>query len=159
MIPFALLPTSSINHAAPILNYASGTVVAVLNAMINTQTKMTRLLALSQGLYFFLTGIWPLVHVDSFLWVTGPKTDIWLVKTVGALLIPVSIAIGLGYFIKTDQRSLLVLAMGTNIAFICIDVYYSVTDVISDIYMADAVVEACLLLGWIAATKQNRNHP
>ena len=112
-------------------------------------TKMMRLLALSQGLYFLLTGLWPLVHIDSFVWVTGPKTDIWLVKTVGALLVPVSITIGSAFFIKVDPRALLILAAGTNVAFICIDVYYSLTDVISDIYLADAVVEACLLLGWI----------
>jgi hypothetical protein len=47
-----------------------------------------------QGLYFLITGVWPIVHIDSFLAVTGPKTDHlntelgdhWLVITVGALI-------------------------------------------------------------------------
>src|SRR5262245_26510628 len=39
-----------------------------------------------QALYYLATGLWPLVHMDSFLAVTGPKTDLWLVRTVGALI-------------------------------------------------------------------------
>src|SRR5690606_5458945 len=41
-----------------------------------------------QGLYFFLTAVWPLLHIESFQLVTGFKTDIWLVDTVAFLLIP-----------------------------------------------------------------------
>ena len=37
-----------------------------------------------QGVYFALTGIWPLLDLSSFQWVTGPKQDLWLVQTVGA---------------------------------------------------------------------------
>ena len=43
-------------------------------------------LAMIQGAYFLATGIWPLLHLASFMRVTGPKTDRWLVKTVGALV-------------------------------------------------------------------------
>ncbi|WP_255474082.1 hypothetical protein [Pontibacter qinzhouensis] len=39
-----------------------------------------------QGSYWAITGIWPLVHMPSFIWVSGPKTDLWLVRTVGLLL-------------------------------------------------------------------------
>jgi hypothetical protein len=35
------------------------------------------LVALVQGVYFLLTGVWPIVHLPSFLAVTGPKTDLW----------------------------------------------------------------------------------
>src|SRR5689334_22911224 len=44
-------------------------------------------LATIQGLYFLATGVWPLFHIESFLAVTGPKTDLWLVQTVAALLV------------------------------------------------------------------------
>lgn len=43
-------------------------------------------LSLLQGLYYSISGIWPLLSIDTFMAVTGPKTDIWLVKTVGVLL-------------------------------------------------------------------------
>ena len=37
-------------------------------------------LAWIQGLYFFFTSVWPIVHMSSFLAVTGPKHDLWLVQ-------------------------------------------------------------------------------
>jgi len=40
-------------------------------------------------------GIWSLVSIGSFQKVTGPKTDVWLVKTVGVLVIGVGAALGL----------------------------------------------------------------
>ncbi len=40
----------------------------------------------TQGAYYLLTGVWPLINMDSFERVTGAKTDKWLVKTVGVLV-------------------------------------------------------------------------
>ena len=45
-----------------------------------------RRLLLAEGVYFFLTGLWPVVHLPSFIAVTGPKRDLWLVRTVGLLI-------------------------------------------------------------------------
>jgi predicted anti-sigma-YlaC factor YlaD len=42
--------------------------------------------ALVQGGFYAVTGVWALVDLDSFMAVTGPKTDLRLVKTVGALV-------------------------------------------------------------------------
>ena len=39
-----------------------------------------------QGVYFLLTGVWPLLSIRTFEAVTGPKVDRWLVKTVGLLV-------------------------------------------------------------------------
>jgi hypothetical protein len=35
--------------------------------------------ALVQGAFYVATGVWALVDLDSFMAVTGPKTDLWLV--------------------------------------------------------------------------------
>lgn len=43
-------------------------------------------LARWMGWYYLMTGIWPLLHIRSFVWMTGPKTDRWLVKAVGGLV-------------------------------------------------------------------------
>jgi len=102
-----------------------------------------------QSTYTFLTAVWPLVHIESFMAVTGYKTDIWLVKTVGALLIPIALCMFVHLFIRTDRRPVMILGGATALAFICIDFYYALNDVISDIYMADGAVEAVFLLAWI----------
>jgi hypothetical protein len=111
--------------------------------------KFFRLLLIAHASYIFVTAVWPLVNIESFMLVTGPKADIWLVKTVGALLIPISLCMFSYLRKQTPDESLIILASGTTISFICIDVYYATTDVISDIYLADAAVELLLLTGWI----------
>ena len=44
------------------------------------------LVAKLQGIYWLLTGVWPFLHLPSFLWVTGPKEDLWLLYTVSILI-------------------------------------------------------------------------
>src|SRR3954470_20255740 len=48
-----------------------------------------------QGIYYLVTGVWPLVSIETFQMVTGRKTDHlvtgreadhWLVMTVGVLI-------------------------------------------------------------------------
>jgi hypothetical protein len=48
--------------------------------------------AVAQGLYYRVTGVWPLVNLRTFEAITGPKRDKWLVRTVGIL----AAAIGTG---------------------------------------------------------------
>ncbi|MDB5038337.1 MAG: hypothetical protein JWQ35_1865, partial [Bacteriovoracaceae bacterium] len=48
--------------------------------------KLYHKVALAQGFYYFLTGIWPIISIKSFEKITGRKTDKWLVKTFGLIL-------------------------------------------------------------------------
>src|ERR1051325_9114038 len=43
--------------------------------------------AVAQGVYYVVSGAWPLVYIDSFQKVTGRNTDLWLVHTVGLLVL------------------------------------------------------------------------
>jgi hypothetical protein len=102
-----------------------------------------------QSGYIFITGVWPLIDIKSFMEVTGYKTDIWLVKTVGALLLPVAFSLASHLFSRSDYKPALVLGSLTAVAFICIDFYYASVDVISDIYIADGMLELIFLIGWV----------
>jgi hypothetical protein len=110
--------------------------------------KMYRTILVAHSIYILITAMWPIIDIDSFMKVTGPKTDIWLVKTVGASLIPVGLCM-LSFISIPASRPVIMLGGGTAISFICIDVYYVVSGVIPDIYLADAFVEALFLAGWI----------
>ncbi len=107
-----------------------------------------RALAGIQGGYFLLTGIWPLAHMRSFIAITGPKTDLWLVETVGVLVA----AIGLGLLLSAirDERSLELPVVAVVAAFglAAVDVIYSTRGIIARIYLADAAVEALFVAGW-----------
>jgi hypothetical protein len=110
--------------------------------------RFLKVLLISHSLYILRTGIWPLIDIESFMTVTGPKTDIWLVKTVGSLLIPVGLAM-LSFVSRPSDKSLFILAGGISVAFIAIDTFYALREVISDIYLLDAILEALFLAGWI----------
>ena len=104
-----------------------------------------------QGLGWAITGIWPLVHMPSFIWVTGPKTDLWLVRTVGILITVIGLVLLSAGVRRRVTREIRGLAIGAAAGLIFIDVYYSLTDVISDIYLLDAAVETLLIGLWLWA--------
>jgi hypothetical protein len=110
--------------------------------------KLFRLTLWFQSIYYLVTALWPLFDIKSFMLVTGYKHDVWLVKTVGALLIPVSLTMLSHLFLKVDHRPVFVLCITAGIAFASVDFYYSLTDVISDIYLMDGVIQVCLLISW-----------
>jgi hypothetical protein len=105
-------------------------------------------LCLVQGIYFTVTGVWPLVHMRSFLAVTGPKTDLWLVKTVGVLVAVIGVVIGMAGWRERVPDAVAVLAVGSAAGLMAIDVIYVVKRVISAIYLADAAAQAVLIVAW-----------
>jgi hypothetical protein len=111
--------------------------------------KLFRTILWVQGIYYLLTAIWPLIAIKSFMMVTGYKHDVWLVKTVGALLIAVSLTMLSYLFIKTDRKPVYILCITSPMAFACIDFYYSLTDVISNIYLVDGFIQLGLIMLWV----------
>ena len=106
------------------------------------------LVALVQGAYFFLTGVWPIVHIGSFLAVTGPKADLWLVKTVGAIVAVVGVVLLLAARSGRVTPEVVLLAIGSAAALGAVDVVYVAKRVIPKVYLLDAAAEAALMLAW-----------
>ena len=113
-------------------------------------SKLTRLVLSCQAVYYLVTGIWPVISLRTFEAVTGPKTDDWLVRTVGLLAAVIGATIGVAA--RRGQRTpeLLVLAFGSALAFAAIDLIYALGGVISSIYLADAALQGIgvALLAW-----------
>jgi hypothetical protein len=114
-----------------------------------------RLLLRLQAFYYGVTGVWPFIHYASFEAVTGPKTDDWLVLTVGALLVVVAAALWL-MASEARQRSAAVLSIGTPLAFIGIELAFALPGRIDPIYLADAAVQACLVVALAALFLRQR---
>jgi len=108
-------------------------------------------LAIAQGGYFFVTGVWPIFSIGTFMAVTGPKTDLWLVKTVGVVLAVIGATLVTAGFRAEVTPSLAFLAVGSAAALAGVDLYYASRRVISPIYLCDAAAEAVLILCWIGA--------
>ena len=108
-------------------------------------------LPLGQSVYFILTGLWPILHMSSFLAVTGPKTDLWLVKTVGALICCLSLPLLLATLNHRLTPEFVLLAMLSAATLAAVDVIYVLRKVIPKIYLLDAAVELVLLVLWAFA--------
>lgn len=114
------------------------------------------LLAVGQGEYYLLTGIWPLLSIRSFEWVTGPKRDRWLVKTVGVLIAVIGGVTALAGKRKRVTPEIALLAGGSAAGLAAIDTVYVRRGRIRPIYLLDAVAEAGLIIAWVRAWQADR---
>lgn len=115
----------------------------------STTTINLARLAIFQGVFYMLTGIWPILHMDSFIAVTGPKVDLWLVRTVGMLIFIIGTGIFAAGIRKQVNISNIIIAAGAAFGLMVVDVTYVWLNVISPIYLLDAVVELILVILWI----------
>ena len=111
--------------------------------------RFYRLTLYIQTIYYLITAVWALVDIDSFMKVTGPKTDIWLVKTVSVLLLAICISLITALLSRTLNKSVVALAVTSCIVLIIIDCYYVWSKTIPEVYLLDAGVEFMLLILWI----------
>jgi hypothetical protein len=125
-----------------------------------------------QGLYYFVTGVWPLVSIRTFLLVTGEKgkgdhlvtgldIDHWLVMTAGVLITSIGLTLLVAAWRRTLVIELAVLAIGGAVGLTAIDVIYTSRGVIPPIYLLDAAVEVPLIVAWCVALAMRRkqSHP
>jgi hypothetical protein len=105
-------------------------------------------LLIIQCFYYFITGVWGLVHIKSFMAVTGPKTDIWLVKTVSVLIVSESLCFAAALTCPI-YLPVIVLAVTSAIGLMAIDIYYPLKGRISSVYIIDAFAQLGLIVAWI----------
>jgi hypothetical protein len=102
-----------------------------------------------QGLYYALTALWPLIHMESFLFVSGPKTDLWLVKTFSVVLLCEGIGFLIAGLRREHAQSVYWFALSNATSLLWIDIYYSMAGLIRKIYLLDAAVQSLLLIAWL----------
>jgi peptidoglycan/LPS O-acetylase OafA/YrhL len=111
-----------------------------------------------QGLYFLITGVWPLVSIQTFMAVTGPKfdhephgndNDHWLVYTVAVLIVAGALAMLYSAWKKRCPVEVVIVALGMAIGLTMIDVIFVSRGVIAPIYLADAAAEVVLIAAWL----------
>src|ERR1041385_1232739 len=105
--------------------------------------------ALVQGIYFFISGVWPLLSMKTFLAVTGPKTDLWLLKTVGIILAVIGGVLVFAQINALINSAIVTLAIGSALSLAMVESIYVGKKVISPIYLGDAILELILIGWWI----------
>ena len=118
---------------------------------------LPRLMALAQGLYYLVTGIWPLVSLGTFQKVTGPKADDWLVKTAGVLITAIGLVLTRAGLRERVPDEVPLLAVSSAVGLTGIDVVYATRGRISPVYLLDALAELLLIAGWALAWPARRD--
>ena len=103
-----------------------------------------------QGVFYFVTGVWPILHLRSFFAVTGPKTEYWLVQTFGAVLAIVGIAPFLAARHRAVSAEVCLVGAGTAAILAVCDLVFVGQRAIGPVYLLDAAAEAMLVAGWVA---------
>ena len=122
---------------------------------------LPQVMALAQGLYYLVTGIWPLVSIGTFQKVTGPKVDLWLVKTTGVLITAIGLVLTRAGLRERVPDEVPLLAVCSAVGLSGIDVVYTARGRISPIYLLDALAELLLIAGWAVAwpARRDRDQP
>ncbi len=109
--------------------------------------------ARAQGLFNIVGGAWPLVSLGSFEFVYGKKTDIYLQKTVGALLL--SIGIVQSRASQSDEALTVARSLGiaTALSLLAIDLVYIPRREMRWTYWQDAICEIGWVAAWMRATR------
>jgi uncharacterized membrane protein len=104
-----------------------------------------------QGLYYLGTGLWPLVSIESFLHVTGPKTDLWLVQAFGLIVAVVGAVLLVAAWRMRVPLEIVTLGAGLAVALAGVDVVFVLRRDIGPVYLLDAMAELGLVALWAAA--------
>jgi hypothetical protein len=106
-------------------------------------------LSYGHGLFYLLTGLWPLVARRSFQWVTGPKTDFWLAQTVGALIAVTGFTLLAAARRRYISDDLALIAAGQALALAMVDLIMAGRGEIAATYLIDAPIELALGVAWV----------
>lgn len=122
--------------------------------------SLGRTIAVGQGIFYVGTGVWPLLSMRTFERVTGPKTDRWLVKTVGALIGVIGASLMRAAVRGRALEDARWLGSSSAAVLAMVDTIYVANRRIAPIYLLDAIVEAGLVAVWIALRprRDSRSH-
>jgi hypothetical protein len=109
------------------------------------QRPSERTVLKAQGAYYVATGALPFISRQAFEAVTGPKTEWWLVQTVGALVTVAGGALMSGARRQRVTPELLSIAAGSAASLAAIDVVYVAKGRIAPTYLIDAAAQLALL--------------
>ena len=112
--------------------------------------------SLAQAGYYIVTGVWPIVHIPSFMKVSGPKVDTWLVKTAGVLITTVGTTLAVAGLRGQDTPEIPLLGVGSAAGLAGIDIVYVAKRRISPVYLLDALAELALIGAWFVALKRQK---
>lgn len=111
-----------------------------------------------QGMYFLITAVWPLIDMTSFMAVTGPKVDQWLVRTVSMLLIPYTyICFWVAFHSEAVSKLLITVMTLTGLGLALVELIHYMNGTIKWVYAADAILQIIFVIWWLSRINHRKN--
>jgi hypothetical protein len=112
-----------------------------------------RALAVAQGAFNVVGGLWPLLHLRSFEWVFGPKSDEWLQMTTGGLLASAGAAQLAAATDPQGPAHARRVGLGTAVTLLAVDLVYVPKGRIRPTYLLDAAMQTGWITAWLRAAR------
>ena len=110
-----------------------------------------------QGVYYVITGVWSLVGIKSFQVITGPKEDVWLVKTVGVIVTVIGGVLMSAGLRRERAPEVTALSIGSAVGLGGVSAWYSLRGRISKVYLLDTLAETILIGLWVAIRRTHKH--
>ena len=121
------------------------------------KNRTDRTALLLQAAYFVVSGLWPILHLRSFMWVTGPKEDTWLVRTFGAMVAALGAVMLWCGMKRRGEAEVGLVAGAVGGALAIADVYYVARGRVRPTYLLDAASELPFAAYWLGVRLPQMN--
>ena len=101
-----------------------------------------------QSAYYIATGLWPLIHYDSFEAVTGRKSERWLVETVGGMIATAGVSLAVGSRGHRPSIETTVTSVGSAVTLGLIDALYLLRGRLGPAYAVDVLAQGAFLVAF-----------
>jgi hypothetical protein len=115
----------------------------------------SRQVLIAQGAYYVATGVAPFASRRAFEAVTGPKTEWWLVQTVGTLVTSVGAALISAGSRGRATPEILATAVGCAAGLAAVETVHVARGRIAPTYLVDAAIQVAAITGLAAGRGPN----
>ncbi len=81
--------------------------------------------------------------------VTGPNTDIWLVRTLAVILLAIGLCLLAGPFKRDMTIPVLLLGLTSAAGLAVVDFYFWSNNTIRWVYVVDGIIQCLFVAGWV----------
>jgi len=103
---------------------------------------------LTQGVYYILIGLWPVLQTSSFLAATGHKTDVWLVQSLGLMLVVIGGTLCLAAYRRQKSPEVVLLALASAVVLAATHLWFVLEEHLSVAFLVDTVLELGIIFVW-----------
>lgn len=108
------------------------------------------------AVFYFVSGLWPIVSMNTFTRVVGDQGSTELTQTIGLMMVATSIGLYLALKRRELTTPIIAVAMVNALFLAGFDFYYLTSGNFTVIHLADLVAQAGLFVSWLVAMLPGR---